>query len=122
MGTGLLTKDGAQVSISNIPAEYQIIDKNQLLQWPDKVTVQKISSVGTRTINENSAISHSKQRNKVINYVDRNGNYIGTGSMSMDNSDDKIKLHDVPNGYKATNLNQVLDWPDTLIVEKEQTV
>ena len=119
VGTGMLTKNGSQVTISNIPAEYQLSDKNQLLQWPDKITVQKVSSAETRTSNEKAAVLHNKQRTKLIAYVDRQGKHVGSGSMSMTNLGDKIKLHDVPDGYMVANSNQVLKWPDSLTVEKE---
>ena len=39
IGEGELVKEGTSVKVNNLPGNYKLIDKSQLLQWPDQLTI-----------------------------------------------------------------------------------
>ncbi|QTQ40908.1 hypothetical protein H1A07_09540 (plasmid) [Lactobacillus taiwanensis] len=115
VGTATLTKNNNQVSISNIPSGYEVKDTSQLLQWPDKVVVE---SNGT----SNPEVSADKIPNgssKTVNLVTKDGQEVGTATLTKTNN--QVNISNIPSGYEVKDTSQLLQWPDKVVVESNGT-
>ena len=50
IGEGELVKEGTSVKVNNLPGNYKLIDKSQLLQWPDQLTLNEDTSKPVSTL------------------------------------------------------------------------
>ena len=125
IGTGTLTKNGNNVSLSDIPSGYKLADEDteghsaQLLQWPDTINVV---SDGT---NQPSTPTYPFQNvadgtTKGVTFVDADGEQVGTGTLTKNGNN--VSVDGIPGGYKLSDLDteghsaQLLQWPDTISV------
>ena len=130
IGTGTLTKNGNNVSLSDIPSGYKLADEDteghsaQLLQWPDTINVV---SDGT---NQPSTPTYPFQNvadgtTKGVTFVDADGKQVGTGTLTKNGNN--VSVDGIPGGYKLSDLDteghsaQLLQWPDTISVVSDGT-
>ncbi|CPR96934.1 Ferrous iron transport protein B [Chlamydia trachomatis] len=130
VGTGTLTKNGNNVSLSDIPGGYKLADEDaeghsaQLLQWPDTINVV---SDGT---NQPSTPTYPFQNvadgtTKGVTFVDADGKQVGTGTLTKNGNN--VSVDGIPGGYKLSDLDteghsaQLLQWPDTISVVSDGT-
>ena len=130
IGTGTLTKNGNNVSLSDIPSGYKLADEDteghsaQLLQWPDTINVV---SDGT---NQPSTPTYPFQNvadgtTKGVTFVDADGEQVGTGTLTKNGNN--VSVDGIPGGYKLSDLDteghsaQLLQWPDTISVVSDGT-
>ena len=130
IGTGTLTKNGNNVSLSDIPSGYKLADEDteghsaQLLQWPDTINVV---SDGT---NQPSTPTYPFQNvadgtTKGVTFVDAYGKQVGTGTLTKNGNN--VSVDGIPGGYKLSDLDteghsaQLLQWPDTISVVSDGT-
>ena len=130
IGTGTLTKNGNNVSLSDIPSGYKLADEDteghsaQLLQWPDTINVV---SDGT---NQPSTPTYPFQNvadgtTKGVTFVDADGKQVGTGTLTKNGNN--VSVDGIPGGYKLLDLDteghsaQLLQWPDTISVVSDGT-
>ena len=130
VGTGTLTKNGNNVSLSDIPSGYKLADEDaeghsaQLLQWPDTINVV---SDGT---NQPSTPTYPFQNvadgtTKRVTFVDADGKQVGTGTLTKNGNN--VSVDGIPGGYKLSDLDteghstQLLQWPDTISVVSDGT-
>ena len=127
VGTGELSKNGNSVNVNGIPGGYKLSDEDsdghsaQLLQWPNTITVV---SDGTAQPSKPKptypAQTVADGSSKTVEFVDQNGNVVGTGTLSKNNN--QISISDIPGGYKLADEDgeghsqQLLQWPDKLSV------
>ena len=125
IGTGTLTKNGNNVSLSDIPSGYKLADEDteghsaQLLQWPDTINVV---SDGT---NQPSTPTYPFQNvadgtTKGVTFVDADGKQVGTGTLTKNGNN--VSVDGIPGGYKLSDLDadghsaQLLQWPNSITV------
>lgn len=122
VGTATLAKDGNNVTITGIPKGYHLSDldddgSQQLLYWPDTVTVVKDADQTYPADDIKAGTS------KEITYRTSDGAEVGTGTITK-NEDGSVSVSDIPGGYKLADLDdeghskQLLDWPDLVDVVK----
>lgn len=122
VGTATLAKDGDNVTITGIPKGYHLSDldddgSQQLLYWPDTVTVVKDADQTYPADDIKAGTS------KEITYRTSDGAEVGTGTITK-NEDGSVSVSDIPGGYKLADLDneghskQLLDWPDLVDVVK----
>lgn len=122
VGTATISKNGDLVSITDLPEGYQLSDldedgSEQLLYWPDTVTVVKTTS------QTHPADDIAAGTSKKITYRTSDGAEVGTGTITK-NKDGSVSVSDIPGGYKLADLDneghskQLLDWPDLVDVVK----
>ena len=127
VGTGELSKNGNSVNVNGIPGGYKLSDEDsdghsaQLLQWPNTITV--VSDGTAQPSNPKPtypAQTVADGSSKTVEFVDQNGNVVGTGTLSKNNN--QISISDIPGGYKLADEDgeghsqQLLQWPDKLSV------
>lgn len=123
VGTATLTKSDGSVTITDIPDGYQLSDltddgSEQLLYWPDQVTVVK-KAAETYPVDDIEA-GTSKQ----ITFQTEDGTEVGTGTLTK-TEDSKVTVTGIPDGYQLSDLDkdghsaQLLQWPDLITVVKK---
>ena len=118
VGTATLTKSGNSVNITDIPGGYKVADRNDLLQWPDKITVV---SDGTSQPSTPSYPFESVPdgTTKQVTLVTQDGKQVGTATLFK--SGNGVNINDMPGGYQIADKNDLLQWPDKITVVSDGT-
>ena len=114
VGHATLQKKGNDVLITDIPSPYIVKDTEQLAQWPDKINVVKKPSIPEipHYNSENVADGTTKQ----VKLITDDGTEVGTATLTK-GSNGQVSINGIPAEYQLKNQNQLLDWPDQLIVK-----
>ena len=121
VGTATLTKteDGVECKLDS--DEYRLSDldsegeSDQLLDWPDKVTVVKKSSAGTGTggdIDDQPVV-------KTIALVDKDGKQVGSVTLQQGRDGKWALTGSLPDGYELDDIGAVASGPSKLVVVKK---
>lgn len=124
VGTAKLTKlkDGVQCDLGT--AGYKLSDldsdgeSDQLMQWPDKVTVVKTSSDSGK---DDDKPDTPTAETKTASLVDESGTQVGTVTLQKASNGTWSIKGSLPSGYKLKDSSAVAAGPDKLTVVKEET-
>ena len=114
IGEGELVKEGTSVKVNNLPGNYKLIDKSQLLQWPDQLTLNEDTSKPVSTL---PAEKIPNGATKKVIFVKADGTKIGEGELVKEGT--SVKVNNLPGNYKLIDKSQLLQWPDQLTIIEE---
>ena len=114
IGEGELVKEGTSVKVHNLPDNYKLIDKSQLLQWPDRLTLNEDTSKTASTL---PAEKIPNGATKKVIFVKADGTKIGEGELVKEGT--SVKVNNLPGNYKLIDKSQLLQWPDQLTLIEE---
>ena len=114
IGEGELVKEGTSVKVNNLPGHYKLIDKSQLLQWPDQLTLNEDTSKPVSTL---PAEKIPNGTTKKVIFVKADGTKIGEGELVKEGT--SVKVNNLPGHYKLIDKSQLLQWPDQLTLIEE---
>ncbi|WP_145999003.1 Ig-like domain-containing protein [Lactobacillus iners] len=114
IGEGELVKEGTSVKVNNLPDNYKLIDKSQLLQWPDRLTLNEDTSKPASTL---PAEKIPNGATKKVIFVKADGTKIGEGELVKEGT--SVKVNNLPGNYKLIDKSQLLQWPDQLTLIEE---
>ena len=114
IGEGELVKEGTSVKVNNLPDNYKLIDKAQLLQWPDRLTLNEDTSKPASIL---PAEKIPNGTTKKVTFVKADGTKIGEGELVKEGT--SVKVNNLPGNYKLIDKSQLLQWPDQLTLIEE---